>query len=163
LLIEPVYGERVALTPAAREAWSTLRDLLISGQGHDMFLGACSSIGLTPGPAKALLRLHDEPQQSMRDLAQLLGCDASYITALTDVLEQRGFAERRAHPNDRRARVVVLTEEGERAASRLLEAMSVPPESFGVLSAAEQATLRDLLRKVAAADRGATSSVARSA
>ena len=141
----------MAVTPAAREAWSTIRDLLISGQGHDLFIGACSSEGLTPGAAKALLRLHDEPSQSMRDLAQLLGCDASYITALTDVLEQKGFAQRRPHPSDRRARLVVLTSDGEAAAVRLLEAMSVPPESFGVLTAAEQTTLRDLMRKIAEA------------
>ena len=141
----------MAVTPAAREAWSTIRDLLMSGQGHDVFIGACSSEGLTPGAAKALLRLHDEPSQSMRDLAQLLGCDASYITALTDVLEQRAFAERRPHPSDRRARIVVLTDDGEKAAVRLLEAMSVPPDSFGALTATEQATLRDLMRKVAAA------------
>ena len=141
----------VAVTPAAREAWSTIRDLLMSGQGHDMFIGACTAEGLTPGPAKALMRLHDQPSQSMRDLAQLLGCDASYITALTDQLEERGFAERRPHPSDRRARIVVLTDEGESAAVRIVEAMSVPPDAFSVLTAAEQTTLRDLMRKVAAA------------
>lgn len=143
-----MYGERVALTPAAREAWSTLRDLLISGQGHDMFLGACSSIGLTPGPAKALLRLHDEPQQSMRDLAQLLGCDASYITALTDVLEQRGFAERRVHPRDRRIKVVAITAAGEEAKARALSVLHEPPASLSVLNASELRQLRDLMAKL---------------
>ncbi|HVU74606.1 MAG TPA: MarR family transcriptional regulator [Mycobacteriales bacterium] len=140
----------MAVTAAAREAWRTIRDLLMSGPGHDMFIGACTSEGLTPGPAKALLRLHDQPSQSMRDLAALLGCDASYVTALTDQLEEKGFAERRPHPSDRRARIVVLTDAGEQAALRLLDALSVPPDAFAALTAAEQATLRDLMRKVAA-------------
>ena len=154
-----MYDAVVAVSAAGREAWISMRELLMSGQGHDQFIAAVTGEGLTPGPAKALLRLQAEGSQPMRDLAQMLGCDASYITALTDQLEEKGFAERRPHPSDRRARIVVLTDAGEQAAARITEKMSVPPTSFGALSVAEQATLRDLMRKVAGAGQEAAPTV----
>jgi len=88
----------------------------------------------------------------MRNLADRLRCDASYVTGLADALEERGLAERRCHPTDRRVKMIALTTEGVAARERVLEALSEPPASFGVLTASEQHQLRDLLRKVADAD-----------
>ena len=70
-------------------------------------------------------------------------------------MEERGIAERRAHPTDRRAKTVVLTAEGERVKDALLTRLHEPPAGFAALSDEEQASLRDLLAKVVA---GATPS-----
>ena len=88
----------------------------------------------------------------MGDLAEHWGCDASWVTNLADGLQERGLAERRPHPTDRRVKTIVLTEEGRARRERALELLAEPPSAFAALSAAEQRQLRDLLKKLTAAD-----------
>jgi DNA-binding MarR family transcriptional regulator len=137
---------------AGREAWKILQELLMEGEAHDRLHGICSTFGLTPGLAKALVNLSADAGVAMRDLADRWSCDASYITALVDGLEQRGMAERRPNPGDRRVKAVALTAAGVAAKTGVLDLMWEPPHAFEVLSATEQCQLRDLLAKVAAAD-----------
>ncbi|MEU6877006.1 MarR family transcriptional regulator [Streptomyces sp. NPDC046712] len=47
-----------------------------------------------------------------RELSTRLGYDPSAIVGLVDDLEKLGFAERRPAPDDRRSRIVVLTDDG---------------------------------------------------
>lgn len=68
--------------------------------------------GLTPGRAEALLVLHRHGPLVQRQLAAQLHCSPRHVTALVDTMEQRGWAERRPHPVDRRATVVELTPDG---------------------------------------------------
>jgi len=143
---------------AGREAWKILQQLLMEGESHDRVHSVCSSFGLTPGLAKALVHLCAETGIAMRELAEQWRCDASYVTALVDGLEQRGMAERRPSPGDRRVKAVALTEAGAAAKAEMLERMWEPPKAFDVLSPAEQLQLRDLLAKVAAADTRLSSS-----
>ncbi len=137
---------------AGREAWKIIQELLFEGETHDRLHGICSTFGLTPGLAKALVHLSAETGIAMRELAEQWGCDASYITALVDGLEQRGMAERRPSPVDRRVKAVALTAAGAAAKAEVLDRMWEPPKAFDVLSAAEHRQLRDLLAKVASAD-----------
>jgi DNA-binding MarR family transcriptional regulator len=137
---------------AGREAWRIIQELLMEGEAHDRVHGICSTFGLTPGLAKSLVHLSADHGIAMRELAEQWGCDASYVTALVDGLEQRGLAERRLSPGDRRVKAVALTEAGATVKTEVLDRMWEPPQAFGVLSAAEQRQLRDLLAKVAAAD-----------
>src|SRR5262249_43896857 len=89
----------------------------------------------------------------MGDLAEHWGCDASYVTAITDGLESRCLAERRALASDRRGETVGLTHRGRRIRERAPALPSEPPEFIDALTAPEQRTLRDLLAKIANADR----------
>jgi DNA-binding MarR family transcriptional regulator len=57
---------------------------------------------------------------SMSGLAERLGIDASYVTAIADQLEGRGLIERRAHPTDRRIKSLALTDEGRRTRDQIL-------------------------------------------
>jgi hypothetical protein len=52
--------------------------------------------------------------------------------------------------------MIVLTPAGEGAKRKAFDVLSEPPESFAALSPIEQRQLRDLLRKVAVADGGAS-------
>jgi MarR family transcriptional regulator, organic hydroperoxide resistance regulator len=74
--------------------------------------------GLTMKHSWALHAL-DEPM-SMSGLAERLGIDASYVTAIADQLEERRLIERRAHPTDRRIKSLALTDEGRRTRDEIL-------------------------------------------
>jgi len=103
--------------------------------------------GLTPGVGKALVQLPSDRPVPMRELASALHCDNSYITSVVDVLEEKSLVERRAHPSDRRIKVISLTEEGALLAKRAKAELAEPPPVFDSLTDAEAAQLRDLMRK----------------
>jgi DNA-binding MarR family transcriptional regulator len=128
-----------------------MRQLLLAGEGHRQLLRACNGAGLTPGLLKMSMHLSTDTPQPMRDLAQRLQCDASYVTSVVDGLEQHGIAERRPHPSDRRVKTVVLTDHGAEVLARVNAVLDEPPPAFDVLNEAEQIQLRDLLRRVVAA------------
>jgi DNA-binding MarR family transcriptional regulator len=74
----------------------------------------------------ALAALADEPGIDQRRLAEAIGIDRNSASQLADALERRGLIAREVHPEDRRARVLHLTDEGravrDRARPRMLEA-----------------------------------------
>ena len=126
--------------------------MMFESEGRGRMQTVCRASGISPGLVKALMHLSPEEPQAMRDLAEHWGCDASYVTALVDGLEERGFAERRPHPTDRRVKTVVLTAQGAKAKTDVLARLWEPPAAFSALTDEEQEQLRDLLRKVADAD-----------
>jgi DNA-binding MarR family transcriptional regulator len=85
-----------------------------------------------------------------RELSTRLGYDPSAIVGLVDDLEKLGFAERRPAPDDRRSRIVVLTEDG-RAFLRGTDTagLRVTNELLAPLDQAERATLHALLLRIA--------------
>jgi len=87
---------------------------------------------------------------SQRQLAEFLSLDPSQIVSLVDELEKSGFVRRETDPSDRRSKVIVATEEGERvraeAAAAVAEGQAV---ALGGLTPEERETLRSLLAKVA--------------
>jgi DNA-binding MarR family transcriptional regulator len=68
--------------------------------------------GLTPARAEVLWVLHRTGPRTQRELSQTLKCTPRNVTGLVDALEGGGFVERTAHPSDRRAIVVRLSESG---------------------------------------------------
>ena len=135
-------------TSAGREAWRYLYDILFSDESHEHMHHACESLGLTPGLMKALISMQPDESKPMKVLATQWRCDASYVTSLVDGLEERGLVERRLSPTDRRAKTIALTPEGDRTRLEVLARLHEPPAELGVLTAAEQRSLRDLLAKV---------------
>lgn len=87
-----------------------------------------------------------------RELSARLGYDPSAIVGLVDELEKLGFVERRPAPDDRRSRIVVLTEEG-RAFLRDTDesGLRVTNELLDPLKPAERKTLHTLLLRIAEA------------
>jgi DNA-binding MarR family transcriptional regulator len=70
---------------------------------------------------RLLEQLHCVGPDRMGALGDELGLTPRNMTALVDALEQEGLVARRAHPSDRRAVLVELTEAGLRTAEELLE------------------------------------------
>ncbi len=137
---------------AARQAWRAMQRLLFEGESHGRMATACRLTGGPPSVVKALMHLSPDEPRPMRDLADHWGCDASYVTSVADGLEEQGLAERRPHPTDRRIKTLVLTPKGAEVRAKVVDLLSEPPPSFGALTDAEQAELRDLLTKLAEAD-----------
>lgn len=68
--------------------------------------------GLTPARAEVIWLLHHGGPRTQRELSQALKCTPRNVTGLVDALEAAGFVARSAHPTDRRATVVSLTQQG---------------------------------------------------
>ena len=128
--------------PAA-EAWELCMELFAVQRPRMLDIQA--EYGLKPPQFFALDAL-DEPVP-MSSVANVLRCDRSAVTWITDRLEERGYVERRSDPGDRRVKLLALTEEGRRVREEIRTRLAVPPESLARLSKAEQRALRDLLRK----------------
>jgi DNA-binding MarR family transcriptional regulator len=91
-----------------------------------------------------------QPGLSQQQLHDKTGIDPSSMVAVIDDLHARGLAERRPDPDDRRARAIFLTDEGQRKLQRIGRlAAQLQREMFGGLTQAELTTLHGLLRKLA--------------
>ncbi|WP_416961867.1 MarR family winged helix-turn-helix transcriptional regulator [Streptomyces sp. Agncl-13] len=99
----------------------------------------------------ALLRFLATSEGALqRELSTRLGYDPSAIVGLVDDLEKLGFAERRPSPDDRRSRIVVLTQDGRGFLRDTDEAgLRVTNELLAPLDATERETLHTLLQRVA--------------
>jgi DNA-binding MarR family transcriptional regulator len=136
---------RSRVEPAA-EAWELCMELF--GADRPRMLDIQAEYGLKPPQFFALQAL-DEPVP-MSSVANVLRCDRSAVTWITDRLEERGYVERRSDERDRRVKLLALTDEGRRVREEIRARLSTPPEALTRLSRAEQRTLRDLLRKALA-------------
>lgn len=142
---------RARQADAAGRAWRAMRGLTQHPDAVAADRRRAEELGVTPSMARALVRLGRDERTSMRQLADSLRCDNSYITTVVDALEARGLAGRQVHPTDRRVKIVALTVEGKRVATALEAALEQPPEAFRALSSGEVAQLADLLDRLVAA------------
>jgi DNA-binding MarR family transcriptional regulator len=60
----------------------------------------------------------------MKELAQRIGCDASFVAAVADALERHGLARRAPSERGRRAKHLVLTEDGIAAKEQLMRELA---------------------------------------
>src|SRR5881628_4010790 len=119
----------------AAEAWRPLVEFFFKTVKHrSRVLGR---YGLTPGDARALGSLEPAEGRPMGTLAEEWACDASNATWMVDRLEERGLAERRALPSDRRVKLVVLTPQGAEEKQRLMDLLFEPPPALLSLDRAD--------------------------
>jgi DNA-binding MarR family transcriptional regulator len=124
---------------------------LAIGLSHQMraHLAAVSAeFGLSAIEARALFLL-DRPR-SMSELAGTIGCDASYVTLVTNSLEAEGLVERRLDPRDQRVKRLVITPKGLRLRHELQYRAEQDLPAAAGLTKAQQQSLRDLLLTLAA-------------
>jgi DNA-binding MarR family transcriptional regulator len=135
-------------TAVAREVTKALAELFFSAENQQRFHGTADELGLTLPMMKGLLELEPGSSLSMRALAEMWNCDASFVTVVVDGLEQRGLVEREVADYDRRIKTVELTPEGAATRERALDAVYAPRAGFLALTPGEQAGLAKLLRKM---------------
>lgn len=114
---------------------------------------ALRPFGLSVRSFSVLALTVDDHRPTQRDLAAFLRLDPSQVVALVDGLQQRGIVERRPDPNDRRANVLVATDEGREVySSAVIAARAAERELHSALDPAEREQLAALLRRVAFVD-----------
>jgi DNA-binding MarR family transcriptional regulator len=113
---------------------------------NEGFEKVAAESGLTMAEAGALRRL-DGPV-SMRMVADAMGCDASYITLLTDRFESLGLVDRVPDDRDRRVKQLVLTAKGRRVKNSLTERVLATSPALVPLNATDRAQFLDLLRRL---------------
>ncbi|MGW7282880.1 MarR family winged helix-turn-helix transcriptional regulator [Streptomyces sp. NPDC054844] len=105
--------------------------------------------GLRPAHGFAFARLAPDGA-TVTDLAAHLGMTKQAASQLVDELVRKGYAERRPHPADARARLVVLTESGWACTRAAEEAAAEAVRAWvDVLGEGEVQALRDRLLRVA--------------
>jgi DNA-binding MarR family transcriptional regulator len=135
--------ERYVTGPAG-EAWALIGRTFFE-HGKPRMMAINQELDLSP-PQGFVLRLLDQPRP-MGELAVTMHCDNSNMTGIVDRLEERGLVERGVAANDRRVKLIALTDEGERVRDELDRRMAVPPEAIANLSERDQKALRDILRR----------------
>ena len=85
---------------------------------HTRIAKALESLDLTPALFALLNLLGRADGANQQELGRAMAVDPSTMVSLIDELEAKGLAKRQPHPNDRRARAVVLTAKGRRVRER---------------------------------------------
>ena len=129
---------------AAREAWLLMSDLVLDNERRRE---VADTVGMTFGRARTIRRVARRPL-SMSELAEALGIDRSNATVVVDDLEAQGYVRRRAHPTDRRAKLVEATAKGRKLARRAEAILATPPAALSTLGDDDLATLREILERV---------------
>ncbi|MAK59717.1 MAG: MarR family transcriptional regulator [Ponticaulis sp.] len=92
--------------------------------GHRVLAEMLKPHGLTPAWAEVLTVLLEQGPLSIRELSQFLICEADHPSRLISRIEKQGLISRAQNPNDKRAVLLSLTEDGQRAAKQALQAES---------------------------------------
>jgi DNA-binding MarR family transcriptional regulator len=135
----------------SREVWTLMSDLVLD---HQRRREVSEAVGLSFGRTRAVRRVADTPM-SMGRLAETLGIDRPNATVLVDDLEAQGLVRRRAHPTDRRTKMVEATGKGKTIARRANEILGRPPEALAALDPEDLETLRHLLAGIGRRSLGA--------
>ncbi|MEB3982852.1 MarR family transcriptional regulator [Mycobacterium sp. 663a-19] len=110
---------------------------------------AISTHGVSTAQIGVLRQLSNEPGLSGAELARRLLISPQGVQLALTSLERRGLVERKQDPQHRRILQAYLTDEGRNVVATVLgDAVAAHEKVFGVLSAEEQETLRELLSRV---------------
>jgi DNA-binding MarR family transcriptional regulator len=131
-------------TDPGSEAWSLMHWMMVTNKQR--IFGIAQEFDLSPQQTIALRMLGAGPR-NMSELAGSLFCDNSNVTGIVDRLEERGLVRREAAEGDRRVKLIVLTDEGERMRVEITKRMAEPPPPIAALSQKDQLALRDILRR----------------
>jgi DNA-binding MarR family transcriptional regulator len=122
------------------------------GANRRSFFAVASEFELSPPQVMALRHLDPAEPRPMSELADALHCDNSNVTGIVDRLEDRGLVERRPGDNDRRVKMLIVTERGVELRRRLSERLDTAPSALARLSEEDQLALRDIMRRAVAED-----------
>jgi DNA-binding MarR family transcriptional regulator len=104
---------------------------------------------VTPGQSRALGVLMHHGAMHLRELSDHLHIAPRSTTEVVDALQDRQLAERRPDPDDRRATLVALTDQGRKVGAAIWQARDAEAERFfGALSATDRVHLTRILRKL---------------
>jgi DNA-binding MarR family transcriptional regulator len=115
----------------ASELAAALAPLGVSARGYHVLRGAMSG------------------EHTQTELAEMVGLDKTTMVVALDELEHAGLAERHPSPDDRRARIVLVTEAGKRKVAEAEKVKErVQAEVLCEMSAEEGKALMEALGKL---------------
>ncbi len=145
---DPTSAQAAPARGLSRRAGFLLAQL--GTHAHQRFAERLARFGLHPRHFGMLSHLAASEGESQQALSNALGIHRSAVVALVDDLEQRGLAERKRDPFDRRAYTLYLTPQGREL---LAEVQGVAEEHeadlLTALNASERSQLILLLQRVA--------------
>lgn len=143
-----------ARAAAAARVFDTMRHLVL--ESDDRRTAVTEALGMSFIRTKALRRLAAGPLR-MSELTQKLLTDKPYTTLIVDDLERRGLVLRTVHPEDRRCKVVTLTEAGRQTAALAESILARPPAGLLALDEEELEFLERVMAKLEATSPTVTS------
>ena len=112
-----------------------------------VFLQETEAHGITPVQFAALQTIANAPGVDQRTLAARIGLDTSTIAGVIDRLEARALVQRNASPDDRRVRLLTLTQAGQELLRAVAPGMRNAQERIlAPLPKAERAEFLRMLR-----------------
>jgi DNA-binding MarR family transcriptional regulator len=109
-------------------------------------------LDMTSPQFAALSMIANHPKVDQATLAGLIACDRPTIGGVIDRLVAKGFVQRHTNPNDRRAKLLMLTDEGQRALETMRPVVERAQDAIlPSLSQAERAEFIRLAAKIAKA------------
>lgn len=109
-----------------------------------VFMEETQAFGVTPVQFAALNAIVASPGIDQRTLAASIGFDTSTIGGVVDRLEARGWVQRQVSPQDRRARLLQVTSEGQRLLQDVSAAVLATQER--ILAPLPEAERQEFLR-----------------
>lgn len=109
-------------------------------------------LGLTSRQAAVVLQLAEAGRLTMTDLAERIGIDRPTLTGVVDRLARDGWLLAETNPDDRRSRLVTLTDQAAEKVPQLAQAAGrASAPVLQALGEADTAALLSLLDRAAAA------------
>ena len=134
--------------PLADEVWRTMAAVVFDNRDawkRDVI----ETSGLPFSRIRVLRRLAKRPMTA-KQIAEAATMDAPATSVAVNDLEDRGLVVREADPNNRRCKVISLTDEGRRTVAGIEGVQDPAPRPFAALSQEELRTLGDIVAKLAA-------------
>lgn len=123
----------------------------VAEMSNALFDAALQPLGISGQHLGVLMILEHRGAQVQARLSDPTRIDKAAMVRLVNDLERAGYVQRLPHPDDKRAVLVHLTDDGRDLLRRAVEVGErVTAQLFGTLTPEEQHTLRQLLTRIAA-------------
>ena len=120
---------KVASTTELTEALAAVWAHLTKGSSGDLFR-VVDELGLSFSQVKMLFLLEDGGEHSVKEIARHLGLSLPAASRAVDGLIQRAFVTRRESAEDRRSRLIALSDHGREVVERMLRARFQTLDTF---------------------------------
>ena len=118
-----------------------------------IFMQETEAHGVTPVQYGALQAVRNTPGIDQRTLARSIGLDTSTIAGVIDRLEARGLVQRNASAEDRRVRLLTITDAGRTLLAAVAPGMlKAQDRMLAPLSPAERSEFMRMLRQLVTAN-----------
>ena len=132
--------------PVADQVWRSMSTLVLDNKDR-WRRAAVDRTGLPFSRIRILRRLGSQPM-TVKQVGEAATIDAPAATVAVNDLEERGLVVRQPHPENRRCKLVSLTDAG-REVIAVLDATDDPaPEILAALDDEDLATLQTILARV---------------